>query len=850
MTVVSQMTDTLLTDFNPLDVAAPIDATRTSYADAVTDETVSFAAKIDFAAGQNPSKVISADIDGDGKRDVIVTNSYDDTVSVLRNTGNGGATSLANKIVFSSGDNPASIASGDIDNDGKLDLIIGNDDYSSGGVSILKNTSFTGAVGFASKIEVPLEDLSVAICGDVNGDDKLDLITVVNDYSNSSVSVFLNTSSGNISFAEKVDFKMGSYSNLSTLIGADINSDGLIDLVIADDYKDTISVLINTSASGTISFEQTDLIVGEKPIAIVATDVAGDSQLDLIVANQDSDTVSVLINTSSGGMSSFAQLTYAAGDTPSGVTTADVDGNGRADIIITNKNSDTVSVLKNTAAIGAVGFADKIDFITGDYPSDVTSADVNDDGKADLIVANYYDDTVSVLLNTGVGVVNANHAPTAANHSFALIENTSKTLNLEDFGFSDEDQLDTLQSITVIKLPTNGYLTLDGKTVMRNQIITATDIAAGGLVFTATTVGDANVDFKVSDGAALSVAAYTLTFAVDLAPADLEQTGTSRSDILKGTAGNDRLFGLAGNDQLKGLAGTDSLDGGVGNDKLDGGTGADSMNGGTGNDSYYVDNAGDLVVENKGGGTDTVYSALSNYTLTAEIENGSITHTGKANLTGNALNNTLFAGVGDNVIDGGAGIDIVSYANANKAVAINLALAATVIQVTGGSGNDKLINIENLTGSKFADKLTGSSLANVMNGGAGNDTVSGDAGNDVLIGGAGHDNLTGGIGRDVFRFDSLLTSNIDQIADFSVADDTIELENAVFKKLLTLGTLNANNFVANTAGVAKDANDFIVCDTDNGALFYDADGSGSGAAVQFAVIGVKSTLTAADFVVV
>ena len=121
-------------------------------------------------------------------------------------------------------------------------------------------------------------------------------------------------------------------------------------------------------------------------------------------------------------------------------------------------------------------------------------------------------------------------------------------------------------------------------------------------------------------------------------------------------------------------------------------------------------------------------------------------------------------------------------------------------------------------------------------------------GNDKLDGGTGNDVLTGGAGLDLFRFTTAPTANGDTITDFSVTDDMIQLENAVFKKLINPGVLKAANFVK--AGAAHDLNDYLVYNPATGALSYDADGSGAGAGVQIALLGVNLALTNADFVIV
>ena len=201
-------------------------------------------------------------------------------------------------------------------------------------------------------------------------------------------------------------------------------------------------------------------------------------------------------------------------------------------------------------------------------------------------------------------------------------------------------------------------------------------------------------------------------------------TVTASSRAIEGTAGNDSLIGQDGNDILKGYAGNDTLDGGVG---------SDNMEGGDGSDLYYVDNNGDVVVESNAssvtGGIDTVYSSLASYTLVANVENGRILSPGNASLSGNGLDNLLYAGAGDNTLDGQGGADTVSYLYAAEGVTVSLAKSAA--QDTESSGVDRLLNIENLTGSAYDDQLTGNNAANILDGGAGADVMIGRSGDDI-----------------------------------------------------------------------------------------------------------------------
>jgi VCBS repeat-containing protein len=195
----------------------------------------------------------------------------------------------------------------------------------------------------------------------------------------------------------------------------------------------------------------------------------------------------------------------------------------------------------------------------------------------------------------------------------------------------------------------------------------------------------------------------------------------------------------------------------AGNDFLKGTIYGDTFTGGDGNDTYRINNTHDKIVETTTGGYDTAQTSVS-YTLDANVEALVMSGHGNIDGTGNALNNvivgnaganvlsgqdgddvltggggsdTLIGGAGDDNMDGGTGIDTASYAGAGSAVTVSLAL--TSYQNTGGAGTDKLVNIENLTGSAFDDTLTGNSGSNVITGGAGADTMTGGTGHDYFV---------------------------------------------------------------------------------------------------------------------
>ncbi len=315
---------------------------------------------------------------------------------------------------------------------------------------------------------------------------------------------------------------------------------------------------------------------------------------------------------------------------------------------------------------------------------------------------------------------------------------------------------------------------------------------------------------------------------------------------------------IVGVENVKGSAFADTITGDAGNNVLEGGGGADTMIGGIGNDTYVVDNAGDRVVEANRQGTDTVVSTTG-YTLGAgqaieALQLAASTGTQALNLTGNEFANILRGNAGANALDGrggadqmygGAGNDVYSIDNAadrifeganqgtDRAVAtVSYALAAgqqvEALQLLSSTGTAAL----NLTGNEFGQTLVGNNGANVLDG---------KGGADLLLGRGGADS---------FVFSTALGSgNVDHLVDFAT-EDTVRLSKSVFSAL-SAGSLAAAAFKdLSVAGAKVDADDRILYDKKTGALSYDADGSGSKAAVQFAIIDTKVALTAADVFVI
>ncbi|WP_342237921.1 calcium-binding protein [Inquilinus sp. OTU3971] len=247
---------------------------------------------------------------------------------------------------------------------------------------------------------------------------------------------------------------------------------------------------------------------------------------------------------------------------------------------------------------------------------------------------------------------------------------------------------------------------------------------------------------------------------------------TAMDDMILAGGGNDIVHGGGGSDYVWGQAGNDKVFGGAGDDQIAGFAGADELYGGSGDDIYsvgddddYVPGDIDLIVEGVGQGIDRVYVYVPNYTLTANVENGSMSFL-HGTLKGNALDNdlsagggnpsnnhlfglagadTLNGGYGDDVLDGGAGADRMFGAPGFDIADYSASSAGVTVDLTAGTGmggdaqGDTLIDIENVTGSQGKDILIGTAGTNVLAGWGGDDVLRGKAGADTLDGGAGSD---------------------------------------------------------------------------------------------------------------
>jgi Ca2+-binding RTX toxin-like protein len=392
-----------------------------------------------------------------------------------------------------------------------------------------------------------------------------------------------------------------------------------------------------------------------------------------------------------------------------------------------------------------------------------------------------------------------------------------------------------------------------------------------------TTTGELFYD-PDGNGAQSAQLIETLQGAPTLVATDIEVVGGAPGQTITGTPGNDSLDGTAGDDSISGLAGADRLNGLGGNDTLDGGAGIDTMVGGSGDDMFIV-TAGDILFGDVSDGIDTVVTDVS-WTLDGAFENLTMTGTGNISGTGhnganfaigNSGNNyfnmrggddTIQAGAGNDwidmsafgsgswgvdVIDGGAGTDTVNFAiSAGQQSAIFADLTAGTIRggTLGSFGGGSVASIERVIGAGFNDSIKGAAAAETLEGREGNDTLSGMGGNDTLVGGTGSDSF-------VFAA-APGAGNVDLITDFVSGTDKAAFDNSVFTALGADGNFAAGDarFAAGAGFTSgHDASDRIVYNTTTGQLFYDADGSGAGAAQLVATFQGAPAIAATDITV-
>jgi parallel beta-helix repeat protein len=366
------------------------------------DQQLAFATKVDYTSGTSPNSIDAADVSGDGKPDFVTTNSGSALASVFINSGLGsgqfGASppTATTKVDYTTGNGPGGANLADVNNDGKMDMLVSN--YNSTTVSVfINNSNGAGQFGASPPTANPVKvDYATGTnpftkkTTDINGDGYADIIVSnFNGGGAGTVSVLRNN--GNGTFAAKVDYSIGTAAR--GLAISDVNNDGKPDVVVTNESANTMSVLLNIG-SGAFAGSVTTYATGTTPYAVDMADVNNDGFPDALIANHGTTTASVLLNDGDGTFAT--KVDYTVGSAPNTVNAADMNNDGKPDMIVGNGTSNTVSVLLND---GTGAFVSKSDFAVATGPAGVAVADVNGDGKRDIMAVGYGAGGVSILIN-------------------------------------------------------------------------------------------------------------------------------------------------------------------------------------------------------------------------------------------------------------------------------------------------------------------------------------------------------------------------------------------------------------------------------------------------------------------
>ncbi|HYE45127.1 MAG TPA: hypothetical protein VEA44_05065 [Caulobacter sp.] len=630
---------------------------------------------------------------------------------------------------------------GDVNADGFDDLIIfsggnyvvfGSD---AGFPAIFSLPALDGTNGF--RISGAATDISlgysVASAGDVNGDGIDDMIIGARGASANGA----NSGGGYVVFGSGAGF--GANLDLSTLDGS--NGFRISGVAAGDEAGYRVAGAGDLNGDGLA-----DLVIG----AFLADPNGADSGASYVVFGSDAGFAANLDLSALTGSNGFRISGAAAGDN-SGFTVAsagDFNGDGIDDLIVGAWRADA-----NGGDSGAsyvvfgddAGFAANLELssldgtngfrIRGAAAGDrsgwavASAGDVNGDGFADLIIGAPYADPHGANSGTAY-VVFGGQAAFGADLDLASLTGAG------GFRISGVAAYDRSASWAARAGDING----DG---VDDLIIGATSADVNG--------GNSGASYVIFGRAQLPVIEGGTAGEDSYAGGSLDDqlSGAGGDDVLSGLGGDDLLDGGDLSDLLYGGGGADDLVGGLGHDLLDGGVGADAMAGGAGDDTYIVDDAGDVVTELGGEGSDRVRATVS-VVLADNLENLTLEGSGDIDGTGNGLSNVLDGNSGANVLSGAGGNDLIKGHLGDDTLNGN----AGNDQLLGGDGADILdggADNDRLDGGAGIDGLTGGAGADILEGGAEGDTLNGDAGADQLLGGDGADTLNGGSENDLLN---------------------------------------------------------------------------------------------------
>ncbi len=368
--------------------------------------TTSFSERTDISLGFTPTAITKGDFDENGTIDLAFTCSIDSSVYIFSNLNSSGKIE-SNKFVqvarLKTGLSPNAIECADIDADGKLDLVVVNSGSGTGSVSIFKNITRKGYLNqssFATKVDfnVGQNPKSLAIA-DINYDYKLDI--VVANFGSSTVSVLKSNivynTINSFSFANKIDFAVGKQPN--SVVIMDFN-DGYLDIATANLNDNSVSVLTSKLSINAISdtmYKLNTVAVGNNPYHLTTAFVNKSNYKQILCVNQNSVSMSVISN-------NFTKVDLQTGIFPRGVAINDFNGDDKVDWAVANFTANTISVFQNNTNTGnqisSSTVQAKVDFTVNTQPFALTTADLDLDGRPDIISISASTKSATILRNT------------------------------------------------------------------------------------------------------------------------------------------------------------------------------------------------------------------------------------------------------------------------------------------------------------------------------------------------------------------------------------------------------------------------------------------------------------------
>ena len=352
-----------------------------------------------FAVGVAPGSINIADLNGDGKPDLVVANERSNDVTVLLGDGKGGF-SQAKGSPFPAGRNPNDIAAGDFDRDGKLDLAFANHEEKY--LTLLLGDGRGGFAPaprspFAAEVKPHTHGVAAA---DLNADGNLDLVT--DSWGTDQVEVLFGDGGGAFTMPGSF-FAVGKHP-YQRARAADVNGDGRADVITTNLEGDDVTVLLGDGRGGLKPSSGSPFRCGDSPFNFAVGDVNADGQPDLAIVNSPSGTsdrrgqdgLTVLLGDGAGGFRMMAGSPLATGGIPNTAAVGDVNGDGVADIAVSSPDGDNVTVFL-MGGKGAV--ASSYTVRVGGRPKGLAIRDLNGDGKADMVVTNNGENAVTVMLS-------------------------------------------------------------------------------------------------------------------------------------------------------------------------------------------------------------------------------------------------------------------------------------------------------------------------------------------------------------------------------------------------------------------------------------------------------------------